>query len=110
MFDNIILGEATAQRLSHVIEQREQGVVRAENIVDSRYQDLMDDPLSCIEKIYAHFGMEFSGIARQRMQSYLHDKPKDKFGQHAYQVDERRTRDRPLFKRYQTLYDVPNEM
>ncbi|NCF16891.1 MAG: sulfotransferase, partial [Haliea sp.] len=44
MFENIIMGEATANRLEHVIEQREQGVVPAANIADSRYQDLMDDP------------------------------------------------------------------
>lgn len=44
LFDNIIMGDATAQRLEHVIAQREQGLSRRQNIVDSRYQDLLDDP------------------------------------------------------------------
>jgi len=110
MFDNIIMGEATARRLERVIEQREQGVVPAANIADSRYQDLMDDPLSCIEGIYAHFGMVLSDVARRRMREYLAAKPRGKFGRHDYAVDEGRTRDRPMFRRYQALYGVPDEV
>ena len=37
MFEDIIMGEATAQRLEGVMAQRESGVVPAENIADSRY-------------------------------------------------------------------------
>jgi hypothetical protein len=110
LFENIIMGDATAQRLEHVIEQREKGIVPSANIVDSRYQDLMDRPIDCIEKIYAHFGMVLSGQVRDRMQHYLNEKPKGKFGQHSYTVDARRARDRPLFKRYQKLYNIPDEM
>lgn len=110
MFENIIMGEATAARLEHVIDQRQAGIVPQANIADSRYQDLMDDPVTCIEKIYGHFGMALSGIARQRMLDYLAAKPRGKFGRHEYQVDESRSKDRPLFARYQGLYDVPDEM
>ncbi|MEZ5573959.1 MAG: sulfotransferase [Halioglobus sp.] len=110
LFDNIIMGEATAQRLERVIVQREQGIVPAANIADSRYQDLMDDPLGCIEGIYAHFGMPLSALTRTRMQDYLRAKPKGKFGQHSYAVDALKARDRPLFRRYQSLYRVPDEM
>jgi Sulfotransferase family len=109
LFDNIIMGEGTAQRLEHVIKQREEGIVPAANITDSRYQDLMDDPLACIAGIYAHFGMVLSNSARLRMQEYLRGKPRGKFGQHSYAVDQNRARDRRYFKRYQDLYDVPDE-
>jgi len=109
LFDNIIMGEATAQRLEHVIKQRETGIVPAANIADSRYQDLMDDPMSCIAKIYRHFGMALSGEAQARMQAYLAAKPQGKFGQHSYAVDAARSRDRPMFAHYQQLYDVPSE-
>tara|TARA_B110000503_G_scaffold141430_1_gene234973 strand:+ start:8371 stop:9564 length:1194 start_codon:yes stop_codon:yes gene_type:complete len=110
LFDNIIMGEATAQRLEFVIAQRESGVVPAANIVDSRYQDLMDNPLGCISSIYAHFGMHLSDTTRERMLGYLRDKPQGKFGQHSYALDSLRSRDRPLFKRYQTLYGVLDEL
>ena len=110
MFENIIMGEPTAQRLENVIAQRESGVVPAANIADSRYQDLMDDPMACIEKIYSHFQMMLSDEAKSRMLAYLEGKPKGKFGAHAYEVDQERSKDRPLFRRYQELYDVPDEM
>jgi Sulfotransferase family len=109
LFDNIIMGEATAQRLEQVIKQREEGIVPAANITDSRYQDLMDDPMACIAGIYNHFGMALSGEAQARMQAYLAAKPQGKFGQHSYAVDAARSRDRPMFKHYQQLYDVPSE-
>ena len=110
MFENIIMGEATAQRLEHVIEQREAATVPALNITDSRYQDLMDNPMSCIEDIYRHFGMQLSNIAKKRMLVYLAAKPKGKFGTHSYEVDASRSADRPLFSRYQKLYEVPDEV
>jgi hypothetical protein len=110
IFENIIMGEATAQRLEHVIEQRDSGVVPQANITDSRYQDLMDDPMACIETIYSHFNTALSSATRNAMLTYLEGKPKGKFGIHRYQVDERRANDRPLFRRYQERYNVPDEM
>ncbi|HCS28815.1 MAG TPA: sulfotransferase [Spongiibacteraceae bacterium] len=110
MFENIIMGEATAQRLEHVMNQREQGIVPEANIADSRYQDLMDDPMACIEGIYEHFSMQLSDRAKSKMQAYLAAKPKGKFGKHSYQVDGERAKDRPLFRRYQAAYGVPDEM
>jgi Sulfotransferase family len=109
MFENIIMGEATAQRLEHVINQRESGIVPAANIADSRYQDLMDDPMRCIENIYAHFGMTLIDSTKKRIQNYLANKPKGKFGKHNYRIDDSKTKERALFKRYQDYYDVPCE-
>ena len=110
LFENIIMGEATAQRLGKVIEQRESGVVPAARIVDSRYQDLMNDPIACIENIYTHFQMTLSKKALSNMREYLEGKPKGKYGIHHYTINEQRSKERPLFKRYQALYDVPDEI
>lgn len=109
MFENIIMGEATAQRLEHVIEQRDKGIVPAANISDSRYRDLMDDPMACIDQIYQHFGMQLGTAAQQQMLQYLANKPKGKFGKHSYQVDDSRGSERQLFRRYQERYNVPFE-
>jgi len=110
LFENIIMGEATAARLEHVMAQRDAGIVPPENIADSRYQDLLGDPVACIEHIYAHFGMALSGAARMAMAAYLRDKPQGKFGAHAYAVDARRSGERALFRRYQQRYGVPDEV
>jgi len=109
MFENIIMGEATAQRLEHVMKLRDEGVLPEANITDSRYQDLMDDPMQCIENIYLHFGMALSRTAKERMLNYLSSKPKGKFGQHSYPIDDSKAKERRFFKRYQERYDVPCE-
>jgi hypothetical protein len=43
------------------------------------------------------------------MQAYLAAKPKGKFGTHRYPVQAEHLSARPLFERYQTRYQVPNE-
>jgi len=110
MFENILLGEATAARLEKVMAQRAGGVVPAQNIADSRYQDLMDDPLGCIEGIYRYFGMALSNAARERMRDYLRDKPRGKHGRHEYAVAPGRAVERELFRHYQDTYGVPDEV
>ena len=111
LFEDIIFGQATAQRLEHVIHQRESGVVPRANIVDSRYQDLMDNPIACIENIYRHFNFALDNTAKRRMGDYVSNKPQGKFGQHKYGIDPvKATQDRALFKRYQDLYQVSNEL
>lgn len=109
IFENIIMGEATANRLEKVIQQRDEGTLPGANIADSRYQDLMDDPISCIEEIYAHFDMALSESTKTLMLVYLASKPKGKFGQHSYRVDDSKAKERKLFKRYQDYYNVPSE-
>lgn len=110
LMEDILLGAATAQSLNAVMDQREQGLVPAENIADSRYQDLMNAPMDCIRNIYAHFGMTLSAEAQARMEAYLTAKPKGKFGAHDYEIDEDKAKERVLFECYQSHYGVPNEI
>ncbi|WP_116364542.1 sulfotransferase family protein [Parahaliea mediterranea] len=109
LFENIIMGEATAARLERVMALRDAGIIPEANIADSRYQDLMDEPLACIERIYRHFDMPLSAETRAAMLAYLQAKPRGKFGQHRYTVDEERATERRYFARYQQRYGVPDE-
>lgn len=109
MFENILMGEATAHRLEKVMDQRDSGLVPPANIADSRYQDLIEDPLANIQRLYRHFDLDLSDTAKTAMQAYLAAKPKGKFGAHRYPVQEEHLSARPLFERYQTRYQVPNE-
>lgn len=109
MFENILMGEATAHRLEKVMDQRDSGLVPPANIADSRYQDLIEDPLANIQRLYRHFDLDLSDTAKTAMQAYLAAKPKGKFGTHRYPVQEEHLSARPLFERYQTRYQVPNE-
>ncbi len=109
-FEDIIQGEPTATRLEHVMEQRKTGVIPEERICDSRYQDLMDDPIACVGQIYGHFDMSLTGDVRKRMTKYLADKPRGVFGAHRYTVGEDELSERRFFRSYQQAYDVPDEV
>ena len=53
-------------------------------VVDVSHKDLSDDPIAVIEGIYRHFDMPFSPAARKRMQIWLRDNPRHRFGSHTY--------------------------
>jgi len=109
-FEDIMKGEATAARLDHVIAQRKSGVIPEARICDSRFQDLMEDPLACVEGIYDHFDWKLGKEARSRMERYMVGKPRDKFGAHQYRVGEEELEERRLFRNYQATYGVPDEV
>ncbi len=106
-FDNILMGEPTAQRLERVIQQRESGIIADERICDSLYHDLLEQPLAAVEKIYQHFDMPLNDRARERMLAYLAEKPQGKFGKHTYQS---KLSERHFFANYQAHYGVPSEV
>lgn len=109
-FEDIMMGEATARRLEHVMDQRARGIVPEANVCDSRYPDLLDDPMGCVEKIYSHFDRDLSDEARERMGAYLTAKPQGRHGRHQYSVGRDELAERRFFRRYQDAYDVPDEV
>ncbi|MBK7168738.1 MAG: sulfotransferase [Gammaproteobacteria bacterium] len=110
-FEDVILGEATASRLDNVMRQRDAGLIPAERIVDSVYQELMDDPLATVTRLYAGLDLELDEATLQAMQDYLAAKPKGKHGVHRYQAADAQTRvrERALFRAYQLRHGVPDE-
>ena len=110
MFQNIIMGEATAQRLELVIEQRADGTIPESSIYDSRFQDLMDNPIDCIQGIYDYFNIPMRTSTEKKILDYLANKPKGKFGKHVYTITESKAKERHFFKRYQEHYNIPNEV
>lgn len=111
-FEDLILGEATAGRLEMVMRQRDEGLIPAAQIVDSRYQDLMADATAAVRRIYDHFDWDFSDAILQRIGRYLAAKPQGKFGVHRYDTGDREqvARERDYFRRYQQRYDIPDEV
>ncbi len=111
-FEEIMVGEATAKRLEQVMAWRDDGTVPASQIIDSRYQDLMDDPVAAASRIYARLGLSFDDAAARRIRDYLAFKPKHKHGAHKYRQmsAEQVARNRPYFRRYQERHNVPDEV
>lgn len=111
-FAEIITGPATAARLEQVMQWRDDGTIPNDRIVDSRYQDLVEDPAAAARKIYDRLDIPFSDEDAGRITAYLAFKPKHKHGVHAYRTmtPEQVARTRPYFKRYQERHNVPDEV
>lgn len=107
-FEELLTPEGTAARLDQMIDWIESGTIPADQMVHSRYADLIDAPLDALEKLYALMGLEFGQAARAAATAYLDSKPKGKFGAHRYAVD-KNDRTRQLFARYQDKFNVPVE-
>ena len=111
-FENIILGEGTSQRLNEAIRQRASGEIPEQNFIDSSYSDLMQDPVAALQRIYDFLELSFDNEQIERVQNYLNNKPKGKFGEHRYEKLNRKQveRERPLFAKYQQHFKVENEV
>jgi hypothetical protein len=51
-------------------------------VFDLFHTDLTQDPVRSMKKIYAHFDIPFSRTVQKRMQIWLQDNPRSKFGSH----------------------------
>ena len=110
-FEEITTAGPTAERLEAVMALRDQNRVPADRIVDSRYQDLMNDPVAMIERLYRALEIPHDEAVGERVRRYLAHKPKDKHGAHRYNVldPDELAQIRPHFRRYQERYGVPDE-
>jgi hypothetical protein len=111
-FEEITMAEPTAQRLEAVMALRASDPAIAERIVDAPYQDLMDDPVAAMRRLYADLDIPFDDEAAKRVRRYLEHKPKHKHGVHQYRTLEAEevARMRPFFRHYQEQYGVPDEI
>jgi hypothetical protein len=48
------------------------------------YEDLLADPVGAVRDLYAAFDEEVSDLHARRMLAFLHQRPQDAFGRHAY--------------------------
>ena len=76
-----------------------------------RYQDLIDDPVAMIERLYRDLEIPYDDAVGERVRRYLAHKPKDKHGVHRYKAldPSELAQIRPHFRRYQERYGVPDE-
>ena len=59
---------------------------RQTRCLDISYDALTQRPIDTIARVYRHFGLELSAIARRRMETYVRQHPKDRYGKHRYSL------------------------
>jgi hypothetical protein len=70
--------------LDQVRQQRVDGTIPDDQIVDTRYRDLIAEPAAAVRKIYDRVGLGWPDGHEDVIIGYLRDKPRGKFGSHEY--------------------------
>lgn len=110
-FERLMTAEAYAASLDRVIDQIESGEIPRAQIHDFLFADLMRSPPDALAALYGRLNMDFTAAAKKAAAEYLEHKPSGKFGRNVYELgeQERITRERALFARYQAFHGVPDE-
>jgi hypothetical protein len=98
--------------LEQVIDQRDNGTIPNDRIVDSHFVDLMADPVAALQRVYEQLDMTWPEGHDRTVHAYLAAKPKGKHGTHQYSfgavgLDERSVR--ATFARYVDHYGIVEE-
>jgi len=70
------------QAMQRAMAQRRR--VNPKQFYDLHYEELVSDPMPQIQKIYAHFGLEFNAETARRGQQWIDRHPATKHGTHRY--------------------------
>ena len=100
-------------QLYEVMRLRDEGIVPAGQFHDVRFQDLMDTPFDTIRAAYDFFGWDYGEEAEARMNRYLEQKPRGKFGKHFYSFHDLGLdleTERGRYRAYQERFGVASEV
>jgi Sulfotransferase family len=79
--------ELWSRVLPRAIAMRDRDPGEANRFFDVRYDDLVSAPLECVQRIYAHFEMEFTPQAQTRMNEFLARDARSGRGVHRYSLE-----------------------
>ena len=89
--DPVRLGRQQLFVWSRLLEQgmaaRQQHPEREDRIVDLQMSEILADPVGCVARIYARFGLELRRDVEARMHAYVANHPRDEHGQHRYTLE-----------------------
>jgi hypothetical protein len=101
-----------AEGLTASMRARDAAKLPPGRVFDIQFRDFVGDEIGTVQRIYDHFGMDFSSEAETRMRAYLAANPKDKHGGHRYEFGTAgldRTAERRRFAEYVLRYAIPEE-
>lgn len=76
--------ESNMAHLEHLVATTERAHAAGHSWVEVKYGDLVADPLACVRDIYARLDLPFDDEHARRIEEYVAQRPKDKFGKHRY--------------------------
>lgn len=98
-----------AEGIRRALGARDRGCAPPERFLDVHYADLVRDPIDCVRRVYAHFGLSLSPLAEESMKRFLQASPKDKHGPHRYSLEQfgiDADRERERYREYCQRFDL----
>jgi hypothetical protein len=110
-FEYVTDPHLSAARLNAVIDQLEAGIVPKRQLFNVLYQDLINDPLGVLRRMYRYFDIPLTDEGVNAMAKYLADHPRDARPKHRFSLgDEAEVAEaRKAYRRYQEYFGIPNE-
>jgi len=75
-----------AEALSRALRSRDRGCVPSERFLDLYYTDLVADPVAAVERVYGHFDLPLPDGFQEKVRESVNRNPKNRFGQHRYDL------------------------
>ena len=99
-----------ASRLEDFMEVRRK--LDATHFFDLRFEEITEDPLGAIERLYKHFDIAMTDDARSALRGHVRNNPRGKHGEHRYTAADFGLTDttiRDRFAAYIDAFDVTPE-
>ncbi len=83
-----------------------------DRLVDVSYYDLIKDPLGQLRQVHRKAGIDFDDEAMQIAEKYMSRNPKNRFGKHAYRLDDFGLDEQTIeenFSSYRAKHEIPFE-
>ncbi len=94
------------------MKERKQGLLPDERFIDVRFQDMLCDPIGCVENVYRRLDWPMTDEIAKRISDYAKAKPKGAHGVHQYSLDEiglDATAEAERFRNYMERFEVEGE-
>jgi hypothetical protein len=76
-----------AEAVRRAMTSRDRCGAGTEHFLDLYYADLLADPVGSVRKVYAHFDLPFPERLEARIGEFLRRNPKDRYGNHRYNLE-----------------------
>lgn len=102
--------ENWAGYLAAGMQARKKCADKPQQFIDIYFEDLLDDPVQCVQKIYSHFDMDWTPALKNRLNQFMQQNGREKHGKHAYTpemfgLDEKKLDD--IFREYRDFFNIP---
>ena len=86
------VGRAMADLWHHGLQNthvfRQEHPELAERFIDVRFEEVCDDLMGLVERLYKRLGLDFTEDIRLRMNQFIEDNPRNKHGKHRYSLEQ----------------------